>query len=107
MGKTIQAEVPQKVSSQPAEIEPLQIPIVPAVSRRLFGIPVHAATMHQVRDICLQSIKRPQRLIIGVINVAKVVNMHRSPQLRDAVLQSDLILADGMGVVWASRILSQ
>jgi N-acetylglucosaminyldiphosphoundecaprenol N-acetyl-beta-D-mannosaminyltransferase len=110
MGKTIQLTDPPIVSEQSGEITGLahlQIPIVPAAVRQLFGIPVHAATMRQVRDICLQSIQQPQRLIIGVINAAKIVNMHRSPRLGEAVLQSDLILADGMAVVWASRILGR
>jgi N-acetylglucosaminyldiphosphoundecaprenol N-acetyl-beta-D-mannosaminyltransferase len=84
-----------------------RMPIVPAAVRLLFGIPVHAATMEQVRSICLQSIRRPQRIVIGVVNVAKVVNMRRMPLIADAVLQSDLVLADGMGIVWASRLLGR
>jgi N-acetylglucosaminyldiphosphoundecaprenol N-acetyl-beta-D-mannosaminyltransferase len=110
MGNAIQSMVPQIMAEESGAATGcagLQIPIVPAAVRRLFGIPVHAATLPQVREICLMSIQKPQRLIIGVINAAKVVNMHRSPQLGQAVLQSDLILADGMPVVWASRILRQ
>lgn len=42
---------------------------------------------------------------IGVVNAAKVVNMRRDAALREAVLTSDLILADGIAVVWASRVL--
>ena len=110
MGNAIQTIVPEFVAKQSAEIPgiaPGQIPVVPAAVRQLFGIPVNAVTMQQVLATCLESIQRPQRLIIGVINVAKVVNMHRSVRLAEAVLKSDLILADGMGVVWASRILGQ
>ena len=39
------------------------------------------------------------------VNAAKVVNMHRNDELRRAVLSADVILADGMPVVWASRLL--
>jgi N-acetylglucosaminyldiphosphoundecaprenol N-acetyl-beta-D-mannosaminyltransferase len=48
-----------------------------------------------------------QRLLVGVVNAAKVVNMHRDPALRDAVLGADLILADGMSIVWAARLLGR
>ncbi|MGH8195633.1 MAG: WecB/TagA/CpsF family glycosyltransferase [Woeseiaceae bacterium] len=43
--------------------------------------------------------------MIGVVNAAKIVNMSKSKELRDDVLSSDLILADGMSVVVASRVL--
>ena len=74
-------------------------------ARSLFGVPIHAATMPQVLSICIDVIKSHRRLQIGVVNAAKIVNMCREPSLRDAVMSSDLIVADGMAVVWASRLL--
>ena len=76
-------------------------------TRQLFGYPVHALTMDEVLSCVDTTIKRRSRLLIGVVNAAKIVNMRRNPVLRDAVLRSDLILADGMSVVWASRLLGQ
>lgn len=76
-------------------------------TRQLFGIPIAAATMTEVLASVAETIARGQRLRIGVVNAAKVVNMRRSQVLRDDVLSSDLILADGMSVVWASRILNR
>ncbi len=73
--------------------------------RRLFGIPVDAVTMGEVVDAADRAIAGRRSLRIGVINAAKVVNMRRDPELNQAVLSSDLILADGMSVVWASRLL--
>jgi N-acetylglucosaminyldiphosphoundecaprenol N-acetyl-beta-D-mannosaminyltransferase len=52
-----------------------------------------------------EAIARRRRLRIGVVNAAKLVNMRRDAALRQDVLSSDLILADGMSVVWASRLL--
>jgi N-acetylglucosaminyldiphosphoundecaprenol N-acetyl-beta-D-mannosaminyltransferase len=75
----------------------------PAVT--LFGIPVHAVTAEQALDIVDDAIARRAPLHIGVVNAAKVVNMQRDPSLRDDVMSSDLILADGIAVVWASRLL--
>jgi N-acetylglucosaminyldiphosphoundecaprenol N-acetyl-beta-D-mannosaminyltransferase len=42
-----------------------------------------------------------------VLNAAKIVSMRKNPQLRAAVAGSDLILADGQAVVWASRLLRE
>lgn len=73
----------------------------------LFNIPVLAVTMQQVMEMVRQSIRDKSRLDIGVVNAAKVVNMHRNPELKDAVLSSDVIFADGAAVVWASRLLGK
>lgn len=40
-----------------------------------------------------------------VVNAAKMVLMRRDPDLFRAVAESDLINADGQGVVWAGRLL--
>ena len=75
--------------------------------RHILNVPVHAMTMGQVVELLDQTIAQRQQLQIGVVNAAKVVNMHRDPKLREDVLSSDLILADGAAVVWASKILKQ
>lgn len=72
---------------------------------KLFGIPINAVTMEQVLDRIHEAITARKNLQIGVVNAAKVVNMQRNPMLGEDVLSSDLILADGAAVVWASRIL--
>src|SRR5581483_3498368 len=61
--------------------------------------------INQVLDVIDQVIQSRQRLRIGVVNAAKIVNMRRDDVLRADVLSSDLILADGMAVVWAGRLL--
>ena len=73
--------------------------------RQLLGVPVHAATMGQTVQLCAAAIENHQPLVIGVVNAAKVVKMHRDQTLRQSVLDSDLILADGISVVWASWLL--
>ncbi len=73
--------------------------------RELFGLPVDALTMDQAVARCTDAIDHGQQMSIGVINAAKVVSMQRIPQLRQAVADCDMVLADGQAVVWASRIL--
>ncbi|HET9529727.1 MAG TPA: WecB/TagA/CpsF family glycosyltransferase [Blastocatellia bacterium] len=40
-----------------------------------------------------------------VVNAAKIVAASRDEELRQAILESSLVTADGMSVVWASRLL--
>lgn len=84
------------------------IPVHSHVPRiTLFGMPVAPSTMPDALDLCDEVIRNDEVLHIGVINAAKVVNSTKDPVLRDSVLKSDIIYADGMGVVWASRMLGQ
>ncbi|WP_246344994.1 WecB/TagA/CpsF family glycosyltransferase [endosymbiont of Lamellibrachia barhami] len=73
----------------------------------LFGIPVEAMGMEEALDTVHHAISQHEQLQIGVVNAAKVVNMHRDPALRKDVLSSDIIFADGAAVVLASKILGQ
>lgn len=75
--------------------------------RELLGIPVEALTLEQALDRVDAAIASRARLQIGVVNAAKVVNMRRDALLRADVLSSDLILADGIAVVWAGRLLGR
>lgn len=75
--------------------------------RTLFGVPVHALTMDETIQKVEETIAQNGQLQIGVVNAAKIVNMHRDESLRQDVVSSDLILADGMAVVWASHLLGQ
>ncbi len=79
----------------------------PALIRRIFDVPIRAATIGEIVEICDGAIEGHGHLQIGVVNAAKLVHMQRHGLLRDSVLQSDIVLADGMAVVWASRILGQ
>lgn len=53
------------------------------------------------------AIRERRQLLIGVANAAKLVNMHRDSALGESVLSADVILADGMAVVWACRLLGR
>ena len=75
--------------------------------RCVLGVPIHAATMQQVLRRCEKAIGSHGQLMISVVNAAKLVYMRRQQLLRDAVQDADLVLADGLPVVWASRILGQ
>ena len=71
----------------------------------ILGVPVAPATMDEAVDWVDEAVRERRRLHVGVVNAAKIVNMRRDPELRNDVLSSDVVFADGMSVVWASRLL--
>jgi N-acetylglucosaminyldiphosphoundecaprenol N-acetyl-beta-D-mannosaminyltransferase len=79
----------------------------PALTQDVLGVHVDALTLEEVLDRVHEVIAERGRLQIGVINAAKLVNMRHDATLCEDVLSSDLILADGLSVVWASRLLGR
>jgi N-acetylglucosaminyldiphosphoundecaprenol N-acetyl-beta-D-mannosaminyltransferase len=43
----------------------------------------------------------------AVVNAAKIVAANEDGELKRALLEADLVTADGMSIVWASRVLGQ
>jgi N-acetylglucosaminyldiphosphoundecaprenol N-acetyl-beta-D-mannosaminyltransferase len=76
-------------------------------SYRLFGVPVCVESMADALRRVHEAVSSRRQLHIGVVNAAKIVNMLRDPELRAAVMDSDVIYADGISVVWASRFLKK
>ena len=52
-------------------------------------------------------IRQPASRYMVVVNAAKLVEANRNEELRRAILNADLVTADGMSVVWASRLLGR
>lgn len=74
-------------------------------SINLLGIKFSAIRMNEVLDIANQHIVDRKPLLLGIVNVAKIVNMRKDRALRDSISQANLILADGAPLVWLSRML--
>lgn len=85
-------------------MNPLPIRVEPV---QLFETPVHPLRMHDVLNLVDNAITTRSRLVIAVVNAAKLVNMRRDALLRESVITSDITLADGMAVVWASKMLGR
>lgn len=71
----------------------------------LFGLHVDAVRMDDVIDRCHMAVVTRKRLLLGVLNAAKVVKLHRNKILRNSMIECDLLVADGQSVVWASKLL--
>jgi N-acetylglucosaminyldiphosphoundecaprenol N-acetyl-beta-D-mannosaminyltransferase len=73
----------------------------------LFGVYLDPLRADEVIERCGAALKTRQRVLLGVVNAAKVVNLRKDPLLRSSLLECDLLLADGQAVVWASRLLGK
>jgi N-acetylglucosaminyldiphosphoundecaprenol N-acetyl-beta-D-mannosaminyltransferase len=69
---------------------------------RVGGCPVDICSMEgAVEELC-RRIDARVRTHVVFINAAKVVQYHENPALRSAVERADVLLADGMPIVWFS-----
>ncbi|WP_209020567.1 WecB/TagA/CpsF family glycosyltransferase [Nocardioides sp. 1609] len=71
----------------------------------LYGLDVDALRLPEVVEIAARTIEEHGRLLVGVVNAAKIAKLRVDPVLRDSLLTADVLLADGQSVVWASRLL--
>ena len=71
----------------------------------IMGCKVDNLTMEETLDVVDELVRngRPDQHV--VVNVDKLVKASRDPELREILNRCSLVNADGMPVVWASRIL--
>ncbi|GEP96917.1 WecB/TagA/CpsF family glycosyltransferase [Chitinophaga cymbidii] len=69
------------------------------------NVPVDMLTMQQTLDHIEDAIIRRKQIHHVVINAAKVVHAQKDVELRNAIVNCDIINADGQSIVWASRFL--
>jgi N-acetylglucosaminyldiphosphoundecaprenol N-acetyl-beta-D-mannosaminyltransferase len=73
----------------------------------LFGMYMDAVCMDDVIERCRTALATRRRILLGVLNAAKVVELHRNSLLRESLMECDLLLADGQSIVWASKLLGR
>ncbi|GLS30389.1 N-acetylglucosaminyldiphosphoundecaprenol N-acetyl-beta-D-mannosaminyltransferase [Mesorhizobium albiziae] len=73
----------------------------------LFGVYFDALRMEDVVARCRTALLTRSRVLLGVLNAAKVVNLRSDELLRNSLIECDLLLADGQSIVWASRLLGR
>ncbi|NLP62044.1 WecB/TagA/CpsF family glycosyltransferase [Paraburkholderia sacchari] len=71
----------------------------------IFSCPMDIASIDETVDWIADRASRRQFTQHVVVNVAKLVNMSSDSSLAASVRNCDLINIDGMGVVWAARLL--
>ncbi len=73
----------------------------------VLGCPVDRMTLDQCVAHFEKIIRRGEHCHIVVVNAAKVVKARRDAELREVIEKADLVGADGVPIVWASRLLGQ
>nr|WP_075643568.1 WecB/TagA/CpsF family glycosyltransferase [Paraburkholderia ginsengiterrae] len=72
---------------------------------QVLGCPMDAATMDETVAVISSRIMARQFTQHVAVNVAKLVHMQTDAELARSVRVCDMISIDGMGVVWAGRLL--
>ena len=73
----------------------------------ILNCPIDALTMQETLQLIDSAIKENKHLHQVVVNAAKLVKMQKDKDLYESVINADIINADGMAVVWASKILGK
>jgi len=71
----------------------------------ILGCPIDCLSMGETLDKIESIIKGKTPRQHVVINVAKLVDMHRDNKLKEIISACDIINVDGMPIVWASKLL--
>jgi N-acetylglucosaminyldiphosphoundecaprenol N-acetyl-beta-D-mannosaminyltransferase len=72
----------------------------------VFGCPVDVLSLKSAIERADALIRAEQPARLGAINAAKLMSMEKDPVLAHAVSDCEMILADGVGVVWAALLLA-
>lgn len=76
-------------------------------TKTVLNIPVQALSMSETLGFIKNRIDTNKFTQHVVVNAGKIVAMQEDEELRQSVLEADIINADGMSVVWASRFLGK
>jgi len=71
----------------------------------ILGIPFDSMSMDEALDLLESYLDKTTNHIVVTPNPEGVMQARRNPAFRDALLQADLRLADGIGIVLASRYI--
>jgi len=71
----------------------------------LLGSPIDILTKAETVAVARDAMRRKKTTLHVAMNVAKLVNMRSDPVLEADVKNSDLIGIDGVGILWAARLL--
>jgi N-acetylglucosaminyldiphosphoundecaprenol N-acetyl-beta-D-mannosaminyltransferase len=79
-------------------------PVVPHTRIYMRGVPVDAMSLDQVEEDLCRRIRDRIKTHVVFINAAKVVGFSKDHKLQGAITRAGLSLADGVPIVWASRL---
>lgn len=72
----------------------------------LMGLPIDAVSMGQALEIVTHAITTKKKLFLTTPNLNFVVGCLNDANFRDSVIRSDLVVADGMPLIWVAKLLN-
>jgi N-acetylglucosaminyldiphosphoundecaprenol N-acetyl-beta-D-mannosaminyltransferase len=77
--------------------------IPPLPLSNILGYKVAKLTLEQATNWCLQAVQDPPPKLLVTTNPEIIIQAETNAALKNALLSADLTVADGVGVVWASK----
>lgn len=72
---------------------------------RFLGVPLDYVSWNDAVDLATRAMGERFRLQMGDVNVSKVIDAQSDPQFRSWLEESDVVCADGVGVIWGCHLL--
>jgi len=70
---------------------------------KILGVPFHTLTMEETLDTLETYLKEHKNHIVVTPNPEGVMQARRNPDFADAIINADLSLADGIGIIMAAK----
>ena len=70
-----------------------------------FGLPIDNVNLAEANNICQKHVSSREKLFVSTPNVNFLIGSLNDSDFYDSVLASDLVLVDGMPIVWISRLM--
>jgi len=109
--RALPLERPGGASSAPARRAPGRWQAAPATDSRspgvvcILGLPFDAVTMQDAVRRVRDAVRSRRRLFLSTPNLNFLIGCRRDAAFRQSVIDSDLSTADGMPLIWMSRLL--
>src|SRR4051812_13597595 len=72
----------------------------------VLGIPIDAIDFSTLRQTLATAVTDNSPFLISTPNVNFLINSQRAPEFRESMLRSSLCLADGMPLIWISKLMN-
>ena len=73
---------------------------------KILGVNIDKVDMKEATNRCVRAIENNEKFFVVTPNAEIVVNAGENKSLFDIIKKADMVVPDGMGIVMASKILS-
>lgn len=94
---------PRSMTSAPLSHLPCPSPLASTCAVDLLGLPTRAMTFNTALDLVTAWATRPQRRYISTATVYTLMQAREDRAVRSALLDADVVVADGMPLVWMQQ----